>query len=248
MSCADARRQLTGYLDGDLAGDRGTLVRGHLRTCEDCRRVASDEAALRDGLRTLAPVDPPAALWAGIQAQLAAAEVAESRRPAWRRALARWAPVLPRYAVGGVLAAATVAVVMWRMQPAPEAAEQPVAPAPVVALAAIAPAPTPLPGAASCAQTSTADVTRDLASDAARLTGCYAQAADELRALVAEVRPQWSADEAAAFDAQVAALDAEVAGAAPGRPQQKAARALVRYLQRAVVRDDIALASVGGGR
>jgi anti-sigma factor RsiW len=75
-SCEQTRRRLTAYLDGDLDADGGTLVRVHLRGCAACRQVASDEAALRDELRALPSVDPPASLWAGVQAQLAAAEEA----------------------------------------------------------------------------------------------------------------------------------------------------------------------------
>ncbi|MDQ3369844.1 MAG: zf-HC2 domain-containing protein, partial [Myxococcota bacterium] len=78
MKCDDVRPRLTAYLDGELEGDRGTVVRGHLRSCEACRQVASDEAALRDGLRALPTLDPPPAMWATIQAQLAASEVAEA--------------------------------------------------------------------------------------------------------------------------------------------------------------------------
>src|SRR6185312_11273287 len=81
MTCDKTREQLTAYLDGELEGDRGTAVRGHLRTCDACRAMASDEAALRDGLRSLPPVDPPASLWANVQARLAQEEVAESERP-----------------------------------------------------------------------------------------------------------------------------------------------------------------------
>ena len=92
--CGQFRSQLTSYLEGELEGDRGSAVRGHLRTCEACRAVAGDEAVLRDGLRALQPIDPPASLWAGVQARLAADEVAESKKPAWRRALARWPTAL----------------------------------------------------------------------------------------------------------------------------------------------------------
>ena len=126
MTCSDTRAKLTAYLDGELDADRGTVVRGHLRTCAACRDIAEREAVLRDGLRALPPVDPPASLWANVQAKLAAAEVAESRRPAWRRALARWtrSAWTPRLALAGTAAAAAVVVLWWRHQPAPSI-EQP---------------------------------------------------------------------------------------------------------------------------
>src|SRR5438067_6919520 len=78
MTCNDMRAKLTAYLDGELEDDRGSAVRGHLRGCQACRDAARDEAALRDGLRALPPVDPPASLWAGVQARLARAEVADA--------------------------------------------------------------------------------------------------------------------------------------------------------------------------
>src|SRR5262245_12263465 len=103
-TCKTIQPRLTAYLDGELADDHGSVVRGHLRECAACRQVARDEAELRDCLRTLPVIDPPASLWAGVQAQLAAAEVAEARTPRWRRLVARWTPSLPRLATGGLLA------------------------------------------------------------------------------------------------------------------------------------------------
>ena len=96
MKCDSVRAKLTAYLDGELEGERGSAVRGHLRSCDACRQVAADEAALRDGLRALPPVDPPPSLWAGVQQRLAAAEVADAERPAWRRALAWLSPRAPQ--------------------------------------------------------------------------------------------------------------------------------------------------------
>src|SRR4029077_16907560 len=90
-TCDKLRARLTAYLDGELADDHGSVVRGHLRECAACRQVARDEAALRDGLRMLAPVAPPATLWAGVQARLAAAEVADARKSRWRHQAERWA-------------------------------------------------------------------------------------------------------------------------------------------------------------
>ena len=48
------------------------------------------------------------------------------------------------------------------------------------------------------------------------------------------------------FDARVVELRGTIAAAAEGRPRQRAWRELIRYLQGAVVRDEIALA--GGGQ
>lgn len=255
MTCDDTQRRLTAYLEGDLDADSGTLVRGHLRGCAACRRVASDEAALRDGLRALPTLDPPPSLWAGVQARLAAEEQAEAARPRWRRALARWAPALPRFAAGGLVAAAAVTVVWWRTQRAQEAA--PAVEAPIVVeqpRQLVQPdhdvpppvAAKPSTNAAKCRAPEAGDVTADLALDAGRMDACYAAAAEELLGQAAAARAAWTAEQRTAFDARVAELRAAAEAAAEGRPRQRAQRSLIRYLQNALVRDEVVALASGG--
>lgn len=242
MKCDDVRPQLTAYLDGDQDPDRGTVIRGHLRTCDTCRKVAEQESVLRDGLRELPTVDAPSGMWANIQAQLAAAEVAESQRPAWKRALARWAPTLPRFAIGGVLAAAAAGFLWWRTYESPEPAPTKVVDVPsqkIEASAPIAVAPTP---GCNLDAPANVDVTDDLAGEAARVTACYAQTASELLALANDM--QWSSEQRASFDAEVAALQNTIDAAEPGRARQRAYRALNRYLQSTLTRDTVAFASI----
>lgn len=240
MSCDDVRTRLTAYLDGELEGERGSVVRGHLRECAACRQIATDEAALRDGLRMLPPLDPPASLWAGVQAQLAAAEVADAKKPAWKRALARWTPSMPQFAFGSALAAAAVAVVWWRVQRTEEAQlivdEMPPAPQVIKQEFGASHEPSQL--------ASTEDVTADLAGEAARVTESYAETANELLTLATEARGTWAEDRRTTFDARIVELRTAVDHAQPGRPQQKAWRAYIRYLQGAVVRDEVAFAGV----
>ena len=243
MKCDDVRPQLTAYLDGDQDPDRGTVIRGHLRTCDACRRIAEQESVLRDGLRDLPTVDAPSGMWAGIQAQLASAEIAESQRPAWKRALARWTPMVPRFAMGGVLAAAAVGILWWRThESAPETNRiVDVASPKIEASAPVAVTPAaPAPGCNLDAPAG-ADVTADLAAEAARVTACYAQTASELLALSKDTR--WTAEQRAAFDAEVATLQKTVDDAEPGRAKQRAYRALNRYLQRTLTHDTVAFAS-----
>lgn len=242
MNCRETQEQLTAYLDGELADDRGSAIRGHLRSCAGCRQVAADEGALRDGLRDLPPVDPPPSLWANVQAALANEEVADAQKPAWKRTLARWsrmlAPTWPQLALGGVAAAAVVTFVVWRSNggdssepdPAPSPSESPMIATP--SQPEVAP-PAPSYG----------DVTEDLAGEAARVTDSYADAAEELLALANEQRPRWSDVDRTTFDAHVADLRATIENAEAGRPKQKAWRTLIRYLQAAAVRDEVALAS-----
>lgn len=238
MSCESTQRQLTAYLDGDLDAQDGSAVRGHLRECAACRQVASDEGKLRDHLRMLPPVDPPASLWAGVQAQLAAAEVADAKRPAWRRALARWMPAMPTFAAGGLVAAAAIVLVWWRTHRGP-------ADEPVVPTTNVANVPAPAPKRVDPPVSPAGDVTADLAGEKARITASYGDAAEELLALAGEARAQWTTEQKDAFDAKVGELRGLIERAPEGRAQQRAWRDLIKYLQGAVIRDDVALA--GGG-
>lgn len=239
MKCESARAQLTAYLDGELEDDRGSAVRGHLRGCDACRQVATDEAALRDGLRALPPLDPPPSLWAGIQQQLAAAEMADAERPAWRRVLARWARLGPQIGLAGVALAAAVILLVIRMQrdDAPAVATTSPDERVEVQRDRTPPAPAPAPDEG--------DVTADLAAEPARVTETYAQTTRELLDLAREARAQWSAERKQEFDSQLAVLEKKIATASDERPRRAAYRAMIRFLQRAVIRDDVALASTG---
>jgi hypothetical protein len=253
MTCERIRTQLTAYLDGDLDGDDGTVVRGHLRTCEDCRKVAGDEAVLRDGLRALPSVDPPSSLWDGVQARLAKAEVAEAERPAWRRALARWARAMPapKYALAGaVLAAATIALVVWKTR-GPVDDEQVVTNPPRNDGVVVNPPPKfapdmpKQPSPSSCKQIAESDdVTADLALDAARQSVAYDCAVEGLLGEIKHVRGEWNDRMRSQFDEHFKTLRDAVAKADEGKPRNKANRALVAYLQKAATRDEVLLAGV----
>ncbi|HET9622002.1 MAG TPA: hypothetical protein VFP84_11590, partial [Kofleriaceae bacterium] len=115
---------------------------------------------------------------------------------------------------------------------------------PPIAIAHPAP-PAPPPVDPATVAPSPGDVTAELGAEPARITASYDQAIDELTKLAAEARGRWAAEHQAAFDAQVASLRAEVAKADAPRGKQRAARALIRFLQGAIVRDDVMLASGG---
>jgi negative regulator of sigma E activity len=253
-TCDKIRPRLTAYLDGELADDHGSVVRGHLRECPDCRGIARDEAALRDGLRALEPLDPPARLWAGVQAQLAAAEVADARMPRWRRAAerwvrwtrsARWTPTMRQLAAASFAGVAAIALITVRGHRADEPVAVVPGPAPEH-LAAASPAPTEhlaAPGFAAAAPDD--DVTADLIAEPARTTASYDRAVGELMKLAEAERARWSDGDRAAFDARIAGLRGAIAQAGQPRSVQRAQRSLIRYLQGAIVRDDMLLASGG---
>ena len=230
MTCADCRRELTAYLDGELEGDRGGALRGHLRACAACRATSDDESALRDGLRMLPPLDPPPSMWAGVQAQLAAAEAADAETPAWRRRLARWLPSAPRFALAAVACAAVIALAWSRLSRAP-AEDVAIAPPPPSVIVRTVGAPQPV-----------VDAMVDLAAEPARIVAQYRQTADELVAQAGEIQKEWTDAQRAAFASKIAALRSDAEAAAPGKAQRRAWAGVVRYLEGALIRDDVALA------
>jgi hypothetical protein len=157
--------------------------------------------------------------------------------PSW----SRWVPSMPQLAVGSMLAAAAVITLSLRAHRADDAA-------PSAPLAIARPIPQPAPPAAidpAPIAPAPGDVTADLTAEPAQLTANYAQAIDELAKLADDARVNWSADHQAAFATRVASLRGEIAKADSPRGKQRAARTLIRYLQGAVVRDDVMLASGG---
>src|SRR5690242_15702367 len=216
-TCKTIQPRLTAYLDGELADDHGSVVRGHLRECSACRELARDEASLRDSLRTLAPIDPPASLWAGVQAQLAAAEVADAHAPRWRRLFARWTPSLPslpRLASGGLVAAAAVALIYWRTHRLEERQVDQVADQRAIERSAPAESVKRLEPRREVSVAAAEDVTADLAAEPARATATYGQAIEELMKLANEARAGWTDEHAGAFDARVATLHSAIDRAA----------------------------------
>lgn len=243
MTCDDVRPQLSAYLDGELEDDRGSAIRGHLRGCTACRMAANDEAGLRDGLRALPQLDAPSEMWAGVQRQLAAAEIADAEKPRWRHVVSRLAQqwFSPRFAVASAALAVVVCVWAWRFThthaatDAPQVAAQP----PVASVSKLAGEAPTAPGPAG-------DIAAEIAALPQRTTDAYAQAAEELEKLAGDARTRWSADRQQQFDAKLGALQHDITAASEGSPRQKAYRTLIRYLQRVTTRDELAFAETRG--
>ncbi|MEO8551561.1 MAG: zf-HC2 domain-containing protein [Kofleriaceae bacterium] len=245
MTCDDVRPQLTAYLDGELEDDRGSAVRGHLRGCEPCRTAADTEAALRDGLRALPSPDVPATLWARVQAELAQAEIADAAQARWRRVLARWSPshwVTPRFAIASGAVAVIVCVWAWRYThrglPAPQANLIDTVSHGVMQN----PRETPPPPQAANKD----DVAAAIAALAADASDEYAAAATELVGLARTERATWPETQQKQFDAKLAELQHAITTADEGRARHRAYRTLIRYLERATTRDEVAFADTRG--
>lgn len=229
MTCERVRAQLTAYLDGDLDEPSASSLRGHLRLCEACRAEADQHARVVDALASLAPPEPPSAMWDGVKARLGAAEIEDAKRS---RLALWWARVRPQLVPGLVLAGAAAVAALWishRREAAPVDDVAVTPPAPVHRDVAPAPAP---PHAAPAAPV---DVSAELADDDVRADASYRAAADELIAIAADSKADWSAQQAKSFDARVAALRTAAEHAAIGLPRERAWQALIDYVQRAVV-------------
>ena len=85
---------LNDYADDALTGAERADVERHLESCDACRKVVEDLRAIALAARDLQPVDPPAAAWMRIAAQIrrepGVPSLASSERPASGRHLQRW--------------------------------------------------------------------------------------------------------------------------------------------------------------
>jgi hypothetical protein len=192
-----------------------------------------------------------ATLWAGVQRQLADAEVADAHTPRWRRVMRRWAAAMrpqqwmtPRFALASSAVAVIVVVWAWRYTHRDEGLPAPQANLMGTVARGVFVAPNHAPNASSANALN--DVATEIAAVPKQMTDDYAQATLELVALAQESRTQWPDDRKQVFDAKLAELQRAVDGATEGRPRQKAYRALIRYLQRVTTRDEVAFANVGG--
>lgn len=195
MRCVDAQKQSSAYLDSELSPERGAAVRGHLRTCDECRLVFEEERALIDAAAQLPVLDPPDAIWQGIEARIAQEEVKDSlERPAWRWLRLRWQPV----ALVSVAACTAIAFFVMRPSGLVEETRESVTRQAFQSSTSHAP------------PQQTFTETRELQVAAADRQ--YLETIEDLRTMLEEDRELWSADEAAAVDAQLAGFRKEAIG------------------------------------
>lgn len=195
LRCRDAQKQSSSYLDSELSPDRSAAVRGHLRTCDDCRTAFEEERELIDAAMLLPDLDPPDSIWEGVQARIAKEEVKDSLEwPLGRWLRLRWRPVA---GVGLAAAmAATILVAQSRLTPKTEQAEQAAVPTQALALAA-------------AMEASYSEVRHEELAEADRQ---YIQTISALREMLEDDRPRWDTEEAAAVDERLAAFRKEAIG------------------------------------
>jgi hypothetical protein len=87
MTCDDAAFLIDDYVDDACDDVTAASVRHHLETCAACRALAEDLSRINQASRMLGPLDPPAHVWAGIEARLQT-DQAGAPRGGWRHLLA----------------------------------------------------------------------------------------------------------------------------------------------------------------
>jgi anti-sigma factor RsiW len=110
MNCADIRSRLHAYLDQELDLPSVVAIDQHLASCQTCKAIFAQHAALQAGIRRHAQYHAaPAALGERIRAQIGGARAAApARTPAPRR---QWSPFRQWFQFGAAVAATSV--VTW---------------------------------------------------------------------------------------------------------------------------------------
>lgn len=113
LKCYRTRQRLSAFLDGalDEATTRTTVA--HLTSCEACQKEADQFRRLQALLRRTAAAAPEpdwTGFWPGVVRGVQDAKRAPAPRP--RRAL--W---VPRWALGGAVAAVLMSLGVWQMMP-----------------------------------------------------------------------------------------------------------------------------------
>lgn len=234
MSCSEVTRKLSAYLDGELSDHDASALRGHLRTCESCRGQAQLESSLVEGLRELPALDPPPALWQSVRAELAAREIADARAP-WHLRLWRRAAPWRVHVGGGLAAAACAAALLWWLRPGgadvQQARQERPTPRDVTPAAMVA-----APAAAEVVDVATA-----LGEEIARSDRSYDEAVAELAKMIAEDRASWTVEYARRYDEQMVELKAQVAALPAGAARERAWQELMRAMQTALTRAELAM-------
>jgi hypothetical protein len=148
--------------------------------------------------------------------------------------------LMPRLPLAGAAVAAIVLTVAWRSH---RAHDSETAQLPEVAATSPSSAVESAPARIATGPRlgDTGDVSTELAALPEARTRGYAEATAELMGLANDARTAWPEQRRQAFDARVAELRTAVDHAEEGPARQHAYRTLVRYLQRVVVRDEVAL-------
>ncbi|MDP1571319.1 MAG: zf-HC2 domain-containing protein, partial [Vicinamibacterales bacterium] len=79
MRCEACADNIGALIDGDLSPEDQRALERHLEGCAECRALVDDLRTIRAAAFTLERREVPPRVWAGIQAQLAAAPSGAAR-------------------------------------------------------------------------------------------------------------------------------------------------------------------------
>ena len=105
MKCRVAREMINDYVDGTLDGDGMKELKAHLESCRDCRELADDFALIARGAKSLTSLEPSAAIWPKIAAQVRPSP-REAQSPVQRKRVwpaTFWRPAAWAYAAAAIL-------------------------------------------------------------------------------------------------------------------------------------------------
>jgi tetratricopeptide (TPR) repeat protein len=128
MKCAATQELISDYLDGALSRGVEKELQAHLEGCRDCRELARDLASIIRGARSLASLEPSAAVWPKIAAEVRETRPAEPEEVRARRSWLGtfWKPARWAMAAAGVLVLAVGGGLILRQKPwsSPSAAKK----------------------------------------------------------------------------------------------------------------------------
>lgn len=72
MTCERFEERLADYMEGDVHGAERALLDAHAASCAACGALVGDLRTIVAEAATLPPIEPPRAVWAGIESRIAA--------------------------------------------------------------------------------------------------------------------------------------------------------------------------------
>jgi hypothetical protein len=70
MKCANAKKLISEYIDGDLDAGKASSLEKHMDTCQDCPKLLKDFQQIKQTAKGLAKTEPSGQTWFRIQARL----------------------------------------------------------------------------------------------------------------------------------------------------------------------------------
>ena len=70
MKCANVKKLISEYIDGDLDAGKASFLEKHMETCQDCPKLLKDFQQIKQTAKGLSRTEPSSQAWFRIQARL----------------------------------------------------------------------------------------------------------------------------------------------------------------------------------